>query len=232
MVAPFKQNPLGGNLGIRTAVVYKLNAIGTVPVASLIELANPLSPNKVNLDVVDSEDWSRTWEVTRNPIQDFTDATSNISRNPDDFTISGTFISSLELPFLPILSGAGFAGIPGFGGGLRTDLLKMSNLEAIAALEEPVMVVTPRRSLATAFISSLSTGWNPDTGDNTLVTIGFEEVRIVSPSLAAAVADVAASATGNNAVASQGVQAGKVIVTQTAVPSPFFGLPPTLIPLI
>ena len=230
MVSPFVQSPLGGNLGVRNATIYKLNAAGTAPVATLIELANPFSPDKVGLDVVDSEDWSRSWTVTENPLQDFTAATSNVSKNSDTFSVSGTLISSVDVAFLTSL---GVPGVPGFGGGLRADLLKLSSLEAIGNLKEPVMVVTPRRSLAKAFIESISTSWSPDVGDNTPVTIVFREARIVNPLTAEAVVpDVASSFTGNNQVSNAGAQAPLVTQTQSVTLSDIFGVGPKVIPAL
>lgn len=230
MVQPFVKSPLGGNLGIRTATIYKINAAG-IPTATLIELANPFSPNKVGFDVVDSEDFSRTYTVTTNPLQDFTSATSNVHKNLDSMTVSGTLISSIDIPFIGSI---GVPGIPGgFGGGLRSDLLKLKTIYAIADTREPVMIVSPRQDMPRAFIESVSTGWNPDTGENTLVTITFKEARIVSPLGADAVLpDVASSFTGNNQITGFGTQAPSTITTQSVTPSGIPGVAPSVVPVV
>ena len=224
MVKPFRDTPLGGNLGVRNAVIYRLNRIGNSPVATIAELANPFSANKVGLDVVDSEAFSRAYTVTTNPLQDFTSATSNVHKDLMRITLSGTLISSIDVPFVGSI---GVPGIPGgFGGGLRADLLKIRTLEAIADERRPVMIVSPRVSLASAFIESVDTNWSPDVGENTQVSISFVEARIVSPLLAQNVPqDVGALANGNADVSSLGGQAPKAIGA-TASASNVPGLPP------
>ncbi len=224
MVQPFRPSPLGGNLGVRNAVIYRLNRIGNSPVATIAELANPFSANKVGLDVVDSEAFSRAYTVTTNPLQDFTSATSNVHKDLMRITLSGTLISSIDVPFVGSI---GVPGIPGgFGGGLRADLLKIRTLEAIADERRPVMIVSPRVSLARAFIESVDTNWSPDVGENTQVSISFVEARIVSPLLAQNVPqDVGALANGNADVSSLGGQAPKAIGA-TASSSNVPGLPP------
>ena len=229
MVKPFLKSPLGGNIGVRNATIYRINAAG-IPVAGILELANPFSPNKVGLDVVDSEDFTRSYSVTEHAMQDFTSSTSNVHKNLDTMTVSGTLISSIDVPFIGSI---GIPGIPGgFGGGLRADLIKMSTLYAIADEREPVMIVSPRQDMPRALIESISTGWNPDTGENTLVTINFREARIVSPLGANAVLpDVAASFTGNNAVSGLGAQAPSTVGTQTVGASGVPGVAPFVVPI-
>jgi len=224
MVKPFRDSPFGGNLGVRNAVIYRLNRVGNSPVATIAELANPFSANKVGLDVVDSEAFSRAYTVTTNPLQDFTSATSNVHKDLMRITLSGTLISSIDVPFIGSI---GVPGIPGgFGGGLRADLLKIRTLEAIADERRPVMIVSPRVSLARAFIESVDTNWSPDVGENTQVSISFVEARIVSPLLAENVPqDVGALANGNADVSSLGGQAPKSIGA-TASSSNVPGLPP------
>ncbi len=227
-MAAFEQSPLGGILGARTASIYRLDPTGTVPMGSIADLRPAFTPNRVVLDMVDSEDVERTYSVTTNALQDLTSATSNVHRDLIRLTVSGTLISGIDLPFV---GSVGPGGIPGFGGGLRADLLKVANLEAIADRREPIMVITPRVSLAKAFIESVSRSWNPDTGENTLLTIGFVEARIVNPlSADAAVPDVAGSFTGNNATAPAGAQAPLPVVTQSIIPGTAPGVAPTVVP--
>jgi hypothetical protein len=226
-VDPFVQNPLGGLLGARTASFYKLDPTGTAPVESIADLVPAFSPRRVVLDMVDSEDVELSFEVTTNALQDFRSATSNVHKALDRMTLSGTLVSSVDLA---LIGSVGTGGIPGIGGGLRADLLRLGYLEELANAREPVMVVTPRRSFPQAFIESIAPSWTPDTGDNMLVTISIVEARIVSPLTGALVPDVAGSATGNNDVASAGAQAPTPVQTQAVIPPTSFGLPPTVIP--
>jgi hypothetical protein len=228
MVAPFVENPLGGILGIRSASFFKLDPTGTVPTAGLGELINPLNPNKVAFDVTDSEDYERGYAVTTNPLQDFTSATSNVHKSLERITVSGTLVSSIDLA---LIGSVGVGGIPGFGGSLRADLLKIANLETIADEREPIMFISPRVSMPKAFIESIARSWSPDLGENTILTVTLVEARIVNPLTAdVAVPDVAGSFTGNNATSPAGTQAAAPVTTQTVIPSSSFGLPPTVIP--
>lgn len=218
---PFIKNPLQGLLGAKTASFYRLDPTGTVPMEPLADLRPAFTPNRVTLDMVDAEDLTRAYQITQNALQDFTSATSNVHRELIRITVSGTLISSLDLP--GGLS-VGFAG-------LRLDLLKFANLETIADRREPIMVTTPRVSLAKAFIESISRSWTPDLGENTLVTISLVEARIVSPfSASSSVPDVAGSNTGNNAIAGAGSQAAAPVLTQSIIPGPVFGAAPFVVP--
>ncbi len=221
MVSPFIESPLGGILGARTASFFRLDRLTLTPIEALPDLV-PVRlgglANRVVLDMVDSEDVELSYQVTENPLQDFTTATSNVHRALKRMTLSGTLISGIDLP---LIGATGLGGIPGFGGGLRADLLRLAKLEEIADRREPIMVVTPRRSFPTAFIESISPSWTPDQGDNTLVTITIVEARIVSPLTGATVPDVAGSATGNNAPTGAGAQAPTPVQTQSVTPQSF-----------
>ena len=227
MVAPFIQSPLGGLLGARTASFYKLDPTGLIPVEPIADLVPAFSPRRVVLDMIDSEDVELSFEVTTNALQDFRDATSNVHKGLDRMTLSGTLVSSIDLG---LIGSVGTGGIPGIGGGLRADLIRLANLEEMANRREPVMVVTPRRAFARAIIESITPSWTPDTGDNMLVTISIVEARIVSPLTGTLVPDVAGSATGNNELASVGAQAPAPVLTQLVTPPTVPGLPPTVIP--
>jgi hypothetical protein len=227
-MAAFEESPLGGLLGARTASFYRLDPTGTVPIEPIADLRPAFTPNRVVLDMVDTEDIERTYQVTANALQDFTSATSNVHRDLIRLTVSGTLISGIDLPFV---GAVGLGGVPGFGGGLRADLLKIANLEALADAREPIMVVTPRVSLPKAFIESISRGWSPEQGENTLVTVSLVEARVVNPlSADAAVPDVAGSNTGNNATVAAGAQSPLPVQTQTVTPPPVFGAAPNVVP--
>lgn len=218
MVQPFIKSPLGGILGARTMAFYRLDSTGTQPIEPLGDLIPALTSDRVTLDMVDSEDVERSYNVTMNALQDFTSATSNVHKNPERITVSGTLVSSVDLAL---------AGSVGFAG-LRADLIRVANLEELADARQPIMVVSPRVSMARAFIESISRSWNPDQGENTLITVALVEARIVSPLTAnEVIPDVAASATGNNATTQAGSQAAPTVQTQTLVPGAVPGLPPT-----
>jgi hypothetical protein len=180
------------------------------------------------LDIIDTEDIESTYLVTTNALQDFTSAQSNIHKELDRMTLTGTLISSIDIP---LVGSVGLGGIPGLGGGLRADLLKIENLEVLANRREPVMVLTPRKNFPKAFIESIVRSWSPDVGDNTLVTISIVEARIVNPLLAASLLqDVAASNTGNNSVTSAGAQSPVEIVSPEVQQGATVGVSPTVIP--
>lgn len=226
MVSPFVKNPLGGNLGVRTASFFRLDPTGTVPVEPLLDLVPALNPARVTIDAIESETKDSTYLITTNALQDFTSAQSNNHKEPVRITVSGILISSIDLG---LVGSVGVAGIPGFGGGLRADLLKVDNLEAMADTKEPIMYVSPRIDMAKAFIESVSRSWDPDLGDNTIVTVSLVEARIVNPLIGdSAVPDVEASATGNNAVVGASAQGGTPVETQSVTNSNVLGLAPDL----
>lgn len=228
MVSPFVKNPLGGNLGARTVSFFRLDPTGTVPVEPLLDLIPSFTPNRVALDMVDSEDVQRNYLVTTNALQDFTNAQSNVHKDLIRMTFSGTLIGGIDIP---LIGSVGLGGIPGFGGGLRSDLLKLTNLENLADRREPVMVVSPRVDLPKAFIESIARSWNPDVGDNSLVTVTVVEARIVNPLIAASVVpDVEASFTGNNSVTQAGAQSPAPVQTQSVTQSGTVGVAPGVIP--
>lgn len=219
MVQPFIKSPLGGILGARTMAFYRLDSTGTQPIEPLGDLIPSLTSDRIALDVVDSEDVDRSYSVTLNALQDFTSAASNVHKNPERITVSGTLVSSIDLG--PVGS-AGFAG-------LRADLIRVANLEELADARQPIMVVSPRVSMARAFVESISRSWNPDQGENTLITVSLVEARIVSPLTANdVIPDTAASATGNNATTQAGSQSAPVVGTQVLGPPPAPGVPSQL----
>ena len=188
MVSPFQKNPLTGIRGKFGVTFFRLDPTGTVPISRLVTLNG--NPNQITIDIVDSEDWSETYETTDNALQDFSTATSNSHRNLETQDFTGTLVGAETLL------------------GQRRDLRKIEELRTLAARREPVMVVSPRISMPKAFITALGGNWTPDLGDNSIVSISVKEARIVSPLTAdRVVPDLAASATGNNRVTDAGSQA-------------------------
>lgn len=226
MVAPFVKNPLGGNLGARTASFYKLDPLGIVPVEPLLDLLPAFTARRVTLDAIESEEKSLDFAVTTNALQDFTSAQSNVHKELERITVTGIAISSIDLG---LAGSVGVAGIPGFGGGLRLDLIKADNLELMANARMPIMFVSPRIDMPKAFIENITRSWDPDLGDNTIISISLVEARLVNPvDLAPAVADLEASATGNNAAVAAGAQAGTPVSTQSVTPGATFNSAPTI----
>ena len=220
MVQPFIKSPLGGILGARTATFYRLDSTGTQPIEPLGDLIPSVTSDRVGLDMVDSEDVDRSYMVTMNALQDFTSATSNVHKNPERLSLSGTLVSSV---------GLALAGSIGFAG-LRADLIRVANLEELADARQPIMVVTPRISMPRAFIESISRSWNPAQGENTLITISLVEARVVSPITADnVIPDVESSATGNNRITEAGSQAAATVQTQTVTPGAAPGVAPSVV---
>ncbi len=220
MVSPFPKNPLGGNLGFRTASFYRLDPLGLVPVEPLLDIVPALNPARVTIDAIGSESRDLSFQITTNALQDFTSAQSNNHEDLERATISGVLISAVDL------GPAGAAGLAG----LRADLLKVDNLRAMAKRREPIMVVTPRIDMPRAFIEGISQSWDPDLGENTEVSISLVEARIVNPLAAdSAIPDVEASATGNNVLAAVGPQGGAPVTTQSVTNSPVAGVAPTVV---
>lgn len=227
MVAPFVKSPLGGNLGARTGSFYRLDPTGTVPIEFLADLIPALEPDRVTIDAIESETSEQAYLVTTNALQDFTAATSNNHRDLRRISVSGILISSIDLG---LVGSVGIGGVPGLGGGLRSDLIKIDNLEAMAAKREPIMYVSPRLSMPLAFIESIGRSWSPDLGDNTQVTISLVEARIVNPLLGEATQpDLEASATGNNAAVDVGPQGGVPVNPQQVLISDVLGVAPTVL---
>lgn len=200
---------LAGLKMVQTCSIYRLSrATGfQVPIEPLIDLIPGITPNRVTMDLIDSEDISLNYTVTENALQDFSNATTNVHRELQRFSISGVMASTLQIPLavpvplVPVTVGAAF---------VRFDLLRIANLQAIADRKEPVMVVTPRFSLAKCFIENISRPWSPELGVNTEVTISCIEARILSPGQSAAIPDYAAQLPGNGQATGGGNQAGTI----------------------
>lgn len=213
MVSPFVKSPLGGNLGLRTGSFFRLDPTGTVPIEPIGDIIPALGGDRITIDALDSEEKSSTYLVTTNALQDFTTAQSNCHKEPIRVSVSGILISSIDLG---LVGSTGLGGLPGIGGGLRADLLKIDNLERLAERREPIMYASPRISLAKAFIESVTRSWDPDLGDNTIVSVSLIEARIVNPLIAdSAKPDVEASLTGNNKDVPAGAQGGTPVETQS-----------------
>jgi len=221
MATPSIKDALKGHIGREVGSFYQLDPSGTKPIAPLGELVSPYDPTKISADIIDSEDYSKRFTVTEHALQDFSSASSNVHKELESITLTGTLVSSID-------DGILFADI----NTLRSDLRRVANLEALADARMPIMYVSPRVSMSRAFIAGITRSWAPGTGDVTTISVELTEARIVSPLIAAAqVADVAASFTGNNAVNGQGTQTGKPVQTQSITQIPTQGVAPFVVPI-
>ena len=221
MASPFFEPPLAGALGLTKATIFRLDPTGTKPIAPIGALVTRADPDRVSLDVVDQESIDHLYSVTSNPLQDFSAATSNVTRELVRMTLSGLLVSSIDLP---IVGSVGFAG-------LRTDLGRFDQLRRLADARQPVMVITPRFSLPRAFIEGLSRSWSPQDGESVPITVSFVEARIVSTLAAQNVLpDVGASETGNNRRTDQGGQSAAPVDDVTVIDSDTFGVAPEVQP--
>lgn len=225
MPIPISPKPLQGLLGSATASFYRLNKFG-LPIQLITDL-NPLpSANRVVFDMIDSESDPENYSVTQNALQDLSNASTNVHRELDVFTIVGTLVSTLSLG---LIGQVGIGNLPGQSSPFRPDLQALANLRTLARAREPIMVVTPRRTMPLAFIQNITPTWTPDLGENTQVSVTLVEARIVDPFTAGSlIPDVAASHTGNNAANAAGGQSGTPINAGNVAGPPAPGAAPSV----
>ena len=239
-------SPLGGNIGARTATIYRLDPTGIVPLEPLIDIVPGLTPFRVTADLIDSEGKTNTYDVTTHPIKFGQDVTSHVRKRLKALNL--TFTLGATLPILPT-AGIVLPGGGAFGGGVipqlpvgndifvpkvppvpgsqfRMDLVRLNNLELIADALFPVMVITPRVGLPKAFITSLSHNWTPSLGESTQITISFMEANIVSalPSIPSDAGLAPGKTTNSGAGTSSPSPAGT-----SATPSATPGVAPTVL---
>jgi len=213
---PLVPSPLGGVLGAETASFFALSPIG-VPFEPLLDLIPGVTPFRITFDMVDSESISHSYDVTSHAVQTFFDVTSNVRKQLETITITGTL--SAVPPLLPI------GAIPVPGSFLRLDLLRIANLRALADKRQPIMVVTPRFGLPKCIITDINHTWNPAMAESSQVSISLTEARIVSPLTGLTEADFPAQAPGNNA-AQGGGQSATTDTGTTSPPGAVDGLSP------
>jgi len=178
----------GGIIGVTTASFYRISPVG-IPLEPLADIVPAVTPFRVALSMIDREQHTQNYRVTMNALQDFTNTAANVHRELEQLNIVGSFSSA------PPMSLSGLPQLPTFG--FRTDLLQMANLTRMAELREPIMVVTPRVSLASAFIRSIQRPWTPKQGPNTTIVISLIEARIASPFTTNVIPDTDTLAPGN-----------------------------------
>ncbi len=109
----------------------------------------------------------------QNTMQDLTDTTSHVQADLRALSVTGVFAAAGV--YGSAIPGAPTTGLVRLG---RFDLVRYENLKRIARAGRPVMVATPRHSLARAFITSIPSNWTPADGDSLPVTITFLEARV------------------------------------------------------
>jgi hypothetical protein len=153
---------------------------------------------RVRLDLSESEDHRRSYQVSRNPMEP--GVTGSIIRNPDTLTVQG-FLSATPL------GGIVAQQLGAFGSIFRRDRREVENLRTIADKREPVVVVTAERAYASMAIEAMNERHDNRTGNGIAVSLQFSEVRIVSPLLVGGMLDPDALALGAMNTASAGSQA-------------------------
>ncbi len=210
---------LAGALGGQTCSIYVLDPSGSTALEPIADLVPGVSPLRVTIDGIDSEQYQPSYRVTTNTLQDLTDTTSNVYAELIRLTVSGVFGAAGPM-------GVGIVGLPdtGLRRLARLDLVRYKNLQRIAAQRRPVMVVTPRCSLAKAFITGFPYNWSPSDGDSLPITLSFIEARVMSSASITAFADLDSMAVGNNT--STGGGTGGSTTSQLAGTGGGIGAPP------
>lgn len=215
-------SPLGGNLGARTCSIFRLDpASSTVPLEPLADIIPAFTPLRVVLDMVDGEQIVHEYSVTEHAIVGFGDITSHVHRRLVRLSITGRLVNGLPLQALPVPpppppTGAALGALPvSAASAVRLDLMRFTNLRAIADSKRPVMVVTPRVSMPRALIASLAGNWSPKDGESYMVSLAFTEARIVSPLSSTPVPDGGSMANGNEARTGGGEQATQTVNVET-----------------
>lgn len=201
---------MAGLVGIQGLSIYRLiPPLYKVPIEPVIDLVPGVTPFRVTADVISSSTLTRSYRVTRKRLQDFSDVTTHVQ--PELHTLQADVLLAAgglipTLPGLPSFPNSGLVRLA------RLDLLRFAFLSQMADAREPVLALTPQLSII-GFIESLSSGWSNVDGWSLRVSFSIVEAKIVGPSLAGAVPDVDALATGGNAAPQAGSSSGSSIVS-------------------
>jgi len=151
----------------RTASIFA-QAPGRPFVAFVLSQLSIPSADRVSLDLAETEDVKRSYQVSRNPIEPL--SVQNKLRNPDTLTLTGMLTAH---PLFSPLSGAGLA---------RLDKRELAKLRAL--FEGAVLfIVTPERSYKNMAGIEIHERYDDTTGDGVALTLTFEEVQFVTPGL-------------------------------------------------
>lgn len=171
------------------AIFVQPPGLGFLPF--LMTLAPVPIPGRVRMDLAETEDFERTWNITRNPVARMT--AQNRIRQPDKLTITGMLSAH---PLLGPLRNLGMA---------RLDKRELYKLRTI--LEQEIsFVVSPERAYSNMSATMVREHYDGDTGDGVLLTIMFEEIKIAVPSLVTPEIDLDALLLGGGSAAQGGPQ--------------------------
>lgn len=151
---------------------------GQAFVAFLLQNLPIPSPSRVRLDLSESETKTRSWNITRNPVERLT--AQNKIRNPDVLQVNGLLSAN---PLLSPLQSFGLA---------RLDKIALLELKLLltAGPPTPVFIVTPEGKHPNMLCTSFVETYGPDTGNGVALSMTFEEIQIVIPGLVAATLDL------------------------------------------
>lgn len=181
---------LGNWLSPNSVSIFKQQP-GSQFVQFLLTRLDVPAPDRVRFDLTLSEDFERSFELTRNPVEKIT--AQNRVRNPDRLSVSGILSSN---PLESLLSRAGL---------VRLHKMELAKLRKIIE-NEICFIVTPERSYSNMSCVSFRESYPEDIGNGVLLSLSFEEVRIVGPLLVASAFDPELANSGTNGVTNLGNQ--------------------------
>jgi hypothetical protein len=121
------------------------------------------------LDLAETEDAERTYQLTTNPVEVLT--AQNRIRNPDTLNLTGMLSAN---PLLSPLQSLGLA---------RLDKIALASFKVmLGALPlRPMFVVTPERSYPNMMLVSLREHYDDQTGNGVALTLSFREMQFAFP---------------------------------------------------
>lgn len=197
-----------GALSSRTIVVVRVDPLTFTPIEIVLDLVPGVSGLRFTADVIESESYSATYNVTTDAIQNGGFITSNIHKNPRIMSVTGFLSQQLQI-------NAGVTSVPAVGAvsppssGVRFDQIRLANLQAMADSRQVLGIYTPRHAFPKCAITSIDAPWDPNLGKNTRVTISFMELNIVDPLFEAFTPDFNESLLGNNTITGGGQSAAE-----------------------
>lgn len=195
-------NSLNGNLSVRTLSIYRLDSTGTVPVEPIIDLITGKSVNRITADLIESEQYNQSYQVTTNSISNSALITSHVNKNLKTLSVSVFFVPNPSTGATAVLDPTSVRAPT-----QRLDQQRIRNIQALADAGIPVGVYTPRWALPRAFITDISAPWDPEVGVNSRLSLSFLEARVVSPITGVWTNDYDAQLPGNNSTTGGGQSA-------------------------
>ena len=125
-------------------------------------------PSRVRLDLSESETHTRSWTITRNPIERL--VAQNRIKEPLRLSVTGMLCAT------PLQSPMQFAGLG------RLDRVMLEQLYTLLE-QELVFIVTPEGKFANMACTSVVANYDESTGNAVQLAMEFEQMQIVSPIL-------------------------------------------------